>query len=44
MFPSVVDGQAVEITDAEVVHGTDPGADLALEAGPSASGESAPEA
>jgi hypothetical protein len=42
MFPSVVDGEAVEITDAEVVSGADPGADSALEAGPSEGTESAP--
>ena len=33
MFPGVVQGEAIEITDAEVVPGADSGADLALEAG-----------
>ena len=43
MFPSVVKGEAIEITDADVVPGADSGADLALEGGPSASGDGAPE-
>jgi hypothetical protein len=43
MFPSVVNGEAIEITDAEVVHGADSGADFALEAGPPSNGASAPE-
>jgi hypothetical protein len=38
MFPGVVNGEAVEITDAEVVPGADPGADLTREIGPSTSG------
>jgi hypothetical protein len=42
MFPGVVNGEATEITDAEVVPGADPGADFALEAGPSATDEKRP--
>jgi hypothetical protein len=42
MFPGVVNGEGVEITDAEVVHGADSGADFALEAGPSATEEQRP--
>jgi hypothetical protein len=45
MFPSVVvEAEAEEITDADVVPGADPGAGSALEAGPPESPESAPEA
>ena len=43
MFPSVVNGEAVEITDADVVPGAGSGAGSAVEAGPSGSPESAPE-
>ena len=44
MFPGVVKGEAIEITDAEVVPGADPGADFSLEAGSPATAESAPKA
>ena len=40
MFPSVVDGEASEITDAEVVHG----ADLEPGSEPISNGGSPPEA
>ena len=39
MFPSVVNGEAIEIPDAEVVHGADSGADLSLDGGSEPSGE-----
>lgn len=41
MFPSVVQGEAIEITDAEVLRGADSGADLSLEAGSDLSDEPA---
>jgi hypothetical protein len=43
MFPSVVNGEAVEITDAEVVHGADSGADFEPPPEPQANAASAPQ-
>jgi hypothetical protein len=42
MFPSIIPGTAVEITDADLVPGADSGADLALEAGSERSVETVP--
>jgi hypothetical protein len=42
MSPGVVNGEAVEITDAEVVHGADSGADFEPGSEPPSNGASAP--
>jgi hypothetical protein len=42
MFPSVIDAEATEITDADLVHGAGSGAGSALEVGSEEGGESTP--